>query len=98
MILSLLCFSMIFKDKHFFYLRKPAGWPSTWGEEECFLDKMENGAYEQFLQVYHHSDGYDRMLYEYFHQHASHRELEKVSDVHALIYYLLHTFSHQQEF
>ena len=89
---------MIFQDKHFYYLWKPAGRPSTCGKEECFLEKMENGTYEQFLQVYHHSDGYDKMLYEYFHQYASSRELEKVSDVHALIYYLLHTFSCQQEY
>ena len=89
---------MLFQDKHFYYLRKPAGRPSTRGKEECFLDKMENGIYEQFLQAYHHSDGYDKMLYGYFHEHVESRDLEKIRDVHALIHYLMHTFSYQQEY
>lgn len=88
---------MIFQDEHFYYLRKPAWWPSTWGKQECFLDKLESGVYEEFLQAYYHSDGYDKMLYEYFYAHSSQRDLRKVNNIHALIHYLMHTFSHQQE-
>lgn len=89
---------MLSRDKHFYYLRKPAWRPSTRWQEECFLDKMENGVYEEFLQAYHHSDGYDRMLYGYFYEHRESRWLERIHDVHALIYYLLNTFSAQQEY
>ena len=80
---------MLFQDDNFYYLWKPAGRPSTYGQQECFLDKMESGAYEEYLQVYHHSEGYSRILYNFFHEHHPLRELEHVDDLHALIAYLM---------
>lgn len=89
---------MIFQDTYFYYLRKPAGRPTTWWTQECFLDKLESGIYEEYLQAYHHSEWYDDMLYQYFHMHYNDRQLTKVADVHALVHYLTHTFSHNQEY
>jgi 23S rRNA-/tRNA-specific pseudouridylate synthase len=52
---------MLYQDEHLYYLRKPAGIPSTWGKQECFLDMLESGEYERRLAHPHHDAYHDRM-------------------------------------
>lgn len=88
---------MIYEGEHLYFLRKPAGVPSTRWKQKSFLDFLEEEDHH-VVDIHHHHDAWNEDLHSYMQRHLSDIWAVQTSDIHGVAQSLLHMFSAHQEY